>query len=418
MPTDREPRIVDPLAHIERRAQGLGKNPFASGEHVWIGSRGASKACKEAAKANVVVDPSLFGAIRRRHGETVFDYGELVALSGDFYPTPEALFEETPSPVPWLWEANDLSDLRATFDVELAWIEAARNGSERAPYPDTTIRQAWNAKWYVELALRNVDHFGWHNLVAYGRHHARALELAVEARGQESPRFFEALVHNAFADHFLTDGFAAGHVRVPRAEIIAWASALGWSDKRAGALSKLLHDQDGHVGGTHAEGEHRSAKDQGLPVLNARGDRFFARCDGQLFLGAKRDEAGSTELAVDAVAASVREVLVAWRTGELPSETYAATTFVPFPDPGAPSLAEKFPARMSDKRLDALFASLAWYSQIPWIGPGLEKAHVRRLFEDLPTIMASFAKSVSESVDATLERRLPRAYIEAYRSIR
>lgn len=27
-----------------------------------------------------------------------------------------------------------------------------------------------------------------------------------------------ALFTNAFADHFLTDAFAAGHVRVPRAE--------------------------------------------------------------------------------------------------------------------------------------------------------------------------------------------------------
>ncbi|HVH46572.1 MAG TPA: hypothetical protein VM925_29730 [Labilithrix sp.] len=415
---------VDPLARVLRsgpvRGRGTAAKPFASGEHVWLGSRGAAKACKEAARQGLGVDASIFSAIRRRRGDLLFDYGELVALSGDFYGSPEALFDEKPSPVPWLWEANDISDLRETFDVELGWIEGARSGPRPPPYPDNNIRQAWNAKWYVELALRNVDHFGWHNLVAYCTHHARALEMAAEAKGEESERFFEALVHNAFADHFLTDGFAAGHVRVPRAEILAWANERGWSDKRAGALSKLLHDQDGHIASIHSVTEKRAAKDEGLPVVNARGDEFFARCDGQLFLGGGHEGGGAVDLATEAVAASVLELLLAWRKGTMPDGTYAATVLVPFPAPGSSGLAEKFPGDLSETRLEALFDSLAWYSGIPWIGPGLERDHVRELFAALPELMSSFGRSVTVACAAspTLRTRLPRLYVDAYEKVR
>ncbi|MFN7131478.1 MAG: hypothetical protein ACK4N5_05305, partial [Myxococcales bacterium] len=264
----------DPLALMaRRRKEGARGRPFrfASGEHVFLGDAGAAEACRTLRQQGVAIADAHFEAVRRRHGEERFSYGELVALSGDFYRSPEELFEEKPAPLPWLWEDNDLSDLRKMFDEELKWIEARQSGRGAPVYPDFNVRMAWNAKAYVELALDNVDHFGWHNMVAYCRHHQRALELAASAAGRNDERWAQALVTNAFADHFLTDAFAAGHVRVPRAEIRAWARAQGLSDKLAGALSKLLHDQDGHVRSVHATDEGALAADEGLPVRNARG---------------------------------------------------------------------------------------------------------------------------------------------------
>lgn len=413
------PPKADPLVHLLRSAKTAPsprpRRPFAAGEHVWLGSRGAADGVALARGRGVDVDVGAFRAIRRRRTAEVFEYGELVALSGDFYGSPELLWSEKPAAIPWLWEDNDLSDLRQTFDVELAWIEAARTGPP-SPYPNEVLRQAWNAKWYVELALENVEHFGWHNMVAYCRHHARALELAVEAAGEDCALWREAVVHNAFADHFLTDGFAAGHVRVPRAEIIAWAKGRGWNLERAGALSKLLHDQDGHVGTLHADGDEASA--QGLPVVNARGDVFAARCDGQLFLQRPGRPPPAVGYAVEAVARSVCELIVAWKTKAVPAGEYAAAALVPFPDlVRGPPLAAKFPAAIAERDLAALVKSVDWYAKLPWIGPAIEPAHVRALFAALPDLMRQLARSVRVTATPELRRRLPRQYIEAFEGI-
>ena len=173
----------------------------------------------------------MFASISRRDGREHLQYGELVALSGDFYETPEELFNEKPSPLPWLYESNDLSDLQKIFSNELQWIEARQQGKGSKTYPNENIRLAWNAKSYVELALRNTDHFGWHNIVTYCKYHAEALQLASSSRGQETDIFRQALYTNAFADHFLTDGFAAGHIRVPRSEILCWAQNKGYGER-------------------------------------------------------------------------------------------------------------------------------------------------------------------------------------------
>jgi hypothetical protein len=416
--------VADPLGiFLVRHRAGLpksrGTKRFNAGEHAWLGSRGAAEACQRLLDdRGTAVEPGLFESIARKDGREVLAYGELVALSGDFYESPEALFDEKPSPLPWLWEANDLSDVRAVFARELSWIEdRLAHSSGGSPYPDENVRLAWNAKSYVELALRNVDHFGWHNVCAYARHHAVALEFAADSGGRVNETFRRALYVNAFADHFLTDGFAAGHIRVPRAEICDWAQTQGLGDKIAGALSKLLHDQDGHVASIHGEAteEHRHA-DDGLRVRNADGSEWHTYCDGQLFL--ERSAASpAVAHAVDAVADSVLELLLAWQRRELPPKTYLATRRVPFPHPDAPTLAAKFPADMASAEFDRLWKSVAWYAKVPWIS-GLEPRHVHALFAALPEIMAAFRTHIGEqAADPAIAGRVDPGYIGAYRNV-
>jgi hypothetical protein len=311
--------------------------------------------------------------------------------------------------------------VRAIFEEELRWIRERQQGRSGTVYPDENIRLAWNAKSYVELALRNTAHFGWHNLVAYRVHHAEALRLAASTGGREDETFRRALYTNAFADHFLTDGFAAGHIRVPRAQIRVWADGLDLGEKVAGALSKVLHDQDGHVDLQSLHGAHdenRRPLGDGLLVQDSTGQTFTTRCDGQLFLESTADQSPAIERAVMAVSASVTELLLAWKRRELPAGIYTATELVPFPHPDAPTLAQKFPADLPEADLTRLLESVAWYTKIRWLG-GVQRGHLRQLFQALPGLMAGFRAEVAAAAEADPEirARIAAPYIEAYKRI-
>jgi len=228
----------------------------------------------------------------------------------------------------------------------------------------------------------------------------------------------QALFTNAFADHFLTDGFAAGHIRVPRAEIRAWAAEKGYSEKLAGALSKLLHDQDGHLKTQHGQG-HSLLPDpnEGLLVRNNAGERWRTRCDGQLFI-ANASDAPIVRMPVKAVEASVTELFDAYVSGRVPAGIYAATEFVPFPDGAEVGLAEKFPAQASDKKIDTLLASLQWYMKVPYLSAGIKKEDIRALFDALPALLARFCEAVKkDAADPDLANRLPKALVAGFASM-
>lgn len=378
-------------------------------------------ACEDLKNSRGIKIPEdLFASISRRDGKEQLQYGELVALSGDFYETPDELFDERPSPFPWLYESNDLSDLRQIFTNELQWIEERQKGKGGTTYPDENIRLAWNAKSYVELALRNTDHFGWHNIVAYCKYHEEALKLASSSRGQETDIFRHALYTNAFADHFLTDGFAAGHIRVPRAEILIWAQKKGFGQKISGSLCKLLHDQDGHINIHSLHGvtnENLRSEEDGLRVQDSTGTSWYTYCDGQLFLETQKGKP-AIDRAVLAVSASVGELLLAWKQNEIPNGVYEATRYVPFPHPESIKLIDKFPKDISDTDLDKLWKSVSWYSKVPWIAE-LEKKHILELFEDLPQIMGEFRNNIATASNPKFElvKRMPNEYINAYKGI-
>jgi hypothetical protein len=351
-----------------------------------------------------------------------------VALSGDFYATPDELYWEKPASIPWLWEANDLSDIREAFKEELSAIaEQQRGGVE---YPDHNMAFWWNAKAYLELALDNTDHFGWHNLKAYCHYHGVALDLARQAREWnriESDKadnlWRQALFTNAFADHFLTDAFAAGHIRIPRREIRYWAQAQHYPDKLAGVLSKLLHDQDGHLTTFHGAGHSLMVDDaEGLQVLNSLEHAWHTRCDGQLFLK-NSDGKTAVRLPVEAVQASVKELFEAYLSGKMPVDTYAATRLVPFPDSRGRCLCDKFPATPSSEWVQALLESVSWYARVPYLSTGgstgLTADHIMALFDALPELLKEFRQGIEQDVAANPElgRCLPAELIEGFKSI-
>ncbi len=157
-------------------------------------------------------------------------YGEIVALAGDYYATPEEL-------------ETELSD-----DV----VNAIRGVTPDDP---GTFLLNTHRGWFdfLSLANQNFDHFCPRNWARYARHHREALLLALD-RDLE-----RALVRNAFADHFLTDAFASGHMREPRDLLTGLVSALP---------ARRMHDE---------ENEH------GLWVRNGNG--FVWRAFGDDMLG-------------------------------------------------------------------------------------------------------------------------------------
>ena len=380
-------RVGDPLSRFyferEKRMKADSKAKFNAGEHVWLADKGFKLAFADFGE-------QAPATIRRGEGSggEMFSYGEIVALSGDFYERNDDLFYEKPAWHSWMYEENDVSDLKDYFQQEIKAIKEQMRGSS-IEYPDFNIQFAWNAKKYMELAKDNQDHFGWHNMRRYCECHEWALDQARAAWAAATDReadtlWRKSLFYNGFADHFLTDAFASGHLRVPRQQIMDWGASAGLSsvikvqEAITGFLSKLLHDQDGHRNTDHSAGETRPEED-GLRVTNAKGDSWWTRCDGQLFINAGESSLWVT-MPSAAVKESVKELLEAKKTGKIPTGVFRATQLVPFPHPDEVKFTEKFSPHATKK-------IKKWISSATFYEVGVNENNVKKLFSDLPGLM-------------------------------
>ncbi|ADO68780.1 uncharacterized protein STAUR_0976 [Stigmatella aurantiaca DW4/3-1] len=133
-------------------------------------------------------------------------YGEVVALAGDYYGTPEELAEElTPAVADAIRGVTPQDEGTFLLNTHRGWFD------------------------YASLANENQDHFAPRSWGRYARHHREALFLALDKD------LDAALVRNAFADHFLTDAFASGHLRVPRDLLVGLSGALP---------TRKMHDEE------------------------------------------------------------------------------------------------------------------------------------------------------------------------------
>jgi len=194
-------------------------------------------------------------------------YGEVVALVGDLY----ASFE-------------DLSHARLTEVLKL--IPLVRSSSTT-----TAEFQKASGGRYSDLALKNVSHFSnvpapkagaepgqdraGSNMDVWRQQHRLAINWARQGDANM------AWGLNAGADHFLSDAFSSGHVRVPRAQL---------TDGMLKQLSaKVLHDLDSFYG---------------VEVTNARGDKWTAYGD----LNLHRTDRKGLAVTVEALNLSKKDV--------------------------------------------------------------------------------------------------------------
>ena len=151
---------------------------------------------------------------------------------------------------------------------------------------------------YMKLAASNFDHFNGVSHAAYLSYsagHIEAMRTAQQAKqaGSNKKMLMLAYAKEAYAQHYLTDMFAAGHMRVPRNELQAFC-AVGL---QGGALTKLMHGEDNEVG---------------LLVTNEKGKLWRAYGDENYFSVENKDNRQVTE---ECSQTSIDEVFNAFQTG-------------------------------------------------------------------------------------------------------
>lgn len=102
---------------------------------------------------------------------------------------------------------------------------------------------------------------------------------------------------NAFADHYLTDLFSSGHLRVPRK---AMAAAVTPSDLGS-LITRFMHDEDSKFG---------------LKVRNGHGEQWRAFGDKRYFDATDADNRNQVNQAVQD---SADEVYAAYSSGNVPT---------------------------------------------------------------------------------------------------
>lgn len=168
---------------------------------------------------------------------------------------------------------------------------------------------------YLDLAAQNLDHFGPVNAQnAYIAGHQVAMETAAAAGAMVGGRFGiltpeatvllnRAYAMDAFACHFLTDLFSAGHVRVPREELD--------SVTNGDSYVRAMHNEDGRTG---------------VNVRDGLGHIWAVFGDNSLFFDRSKANQVRAQAAVDA---SVNEIAAAFAG----SSVFASRMNLYFPTP-------------------------------------------------------------------------------------
>jgi hypothetical protein len=257
-------------------------------------------------------------------------YGQIIALGGDFYGDPkhpvcqagnqdqqieqfrknfESLEQASPD------EVRKILEITEHYEFDPI-AQAVRQGQppsrvyaglptspphvvpdEDRAFDEATGGTSLENGRYLNLASTNFDHFGVDAITCYMAGHILAQRDARNAKRSGNPKqLLRAYAINAFADHFLTDLFAAGHMRTPRRALYESASVALLP---ANLCAKRMHDEDNKFG---------------LWVKNKLGDKWVAYGDARY-----RDEANAANRRImkRALQQSMDEVWNAYQTDEV-----------------------------------------------------------------------------------------------------
>lgn len=373
---------------------------WSEGEHLELGLDASNIACK-----SLGINPEKCPS-RRVHREDrryTFQYGE-VLTSADYYHNPDDFYSDKKSHVAKI--------------IKCAYKQKATHPSQRdseVDYPSCNTTGIFGMPGYLEVVSQNYKHFGWNNMVAYVEYHGRALALAKSAHEVKATNptlsrqlLNRALIYNGYADHYLTDAFASGHIRVPRIQIKDWAKEKlpgTLRSNRGDLLSMFLHNFESV--------NPRTKKEEGLRVRNSRGDIWMTRGDGHLNLHAT-DNDPAILMPKLAVVESLKDILVAAEYGDLPEGVYQATQFVPFQN-DMPLVEKLSPEHQKVKRQSdvawLLFSSTPMAERLIFI-----KSDFTKMLDHLSSIFISFRRDVARDQfeKSELKRRLPEKYLQAY----
>jgi hypothetical protein len=223
-------------------------------------------------------------------------YGQIIALGGDFYGDPDhpvcnagnldqqiaqfgknfASLQSAAGEVKRILQIADQYEFRPIAErvqknqpPSGIYASLPTSGGHVVPDEDRAFDEATGGTAlkngrYLNLASTNLDHFGVDAMMCYNAGHILAQRHASRANGDQRELQI-AYAINAFADHFLTDLYAAGHMRMPRRKTYE----LAWTDltrAAAGLCAKGMHDEDNKFG---------------LWVENEAGDKWVAYGDAR-----------------------------------------------------------------------------------------------------------------------------------------
>lgn len=149
-------------------------------------------------------------------GEGVqLSFGDIVALAGDEFGSPEELYNATKT-----------TEGRARIRAHLQHAEISPDKAALLPQPkddaEKKAQQGAAEIAYYKLAMDNISHFfgGGTAFDNWFMQHTKAVTLAMKAGLYNDLSLMnQANLMEAFGAHFLTDSFSAGHIRTPRTEI-------------------------------------------------------------------------------------------------------------------------------------------------------------------------------------------------------
>jgi hypothetical protein len=242
-------------------------------------------------------------------------YGQINGLGGDFYGTYDPISDgsnDTKQAARFVNAYNTLagrysrqpSEATKILSVLKTEVDAVNNALHQREDPSVAYSRLpdqtftfekitfWRRKTpgYLGLARINWDHFGADARTAYNAGHSKALDVAVAGDLEH------AYAMNAFADHFLEDSFAAGHLRTPR----RYLHSKIWPVPDF--CAKLMHDEDNAIS---------------LSVENPAGEAWTAYGDGR---GLDVADSENKKRCLEALQVSANEVYNAWKTKTKPSK--------------------------------------------------------------------------------------------------
>lgn len=445
---------------------------FDAGEHALIGDTAFNKTAK-----------GMENQVKNLEMEVTYSYGQLVALSGDMYRSIEEIALSDAMILNGFFQRNRDS-LKKCINEE---IKAIRTKTEYAGCDD--LRLASKKLRYVTLAHDNYTHFAWHNIKAYIRWHNDALWFAnlahlkcteqqkkqdksgCKARDKKvkeivaksdyvnklewqyrkmpdqfprkkfSKRYFNnmnkqkmwqlALFANAYADHFLSDAFSAGHMRVPRSQIDGFVETYG----KAAANNKNNREEGSAISGALTQFLHNSdGSGSGIEVVNSLGDSFVIRSDKQLFA-----KPGSIEMSniveqnpqlqqpVAAVSLSIAEVLAVYEQGEaaLPKGIFAGLKHVPFvPEPEQNRLSDAIAKSVEAKgSIKQAVASMSQEMQLVFKAQmAIDDVSYKQYFGDfinaIPGFMSELRTQIGEEAKQDdIAKRIPQPLMAALKQL-
>lgn len=287
-------------------------------------------------------------------------FGQIIALAGDFYAHPhqpisdqrdkEYAFSGAFDTLNRNPNTRETKDILAIMEEEFVAIAQAIAAGESPHEAYAREQHRWDtayniatgggegfevmiSRWgrYLWIAAYNWDHFGEHARQVYRAGLEVAMQHAATASrqsGAERERGLQrAYALLAFACHYLTDAFSAGHIRTPRRHLHAFPLAP-WSTTAflADLCALAMHAEDSY---------------NGLWVSNAAGDRWIAYGDGRYFDDAN---AANRNVIRAAVRAAISDVHAAFLQGR------------PLTSPTSPTLVPQAPDRGDQNSFSPMFA--------------------------------------------------------------